>query len=260
VWAFATAGVRAEALFAAVAEAAVASGLRDFIPQALAKTVWAFATVGARAEALFAAVAEVVVGSRLRDLTPQAMATIVWAFIAADVHHAELPVVCKHDISRSLCTSPAEWLPDSLTQLHQWQTWASLLGADEQLLESSALQRCRDAMVASRTTSSLLQRDVGQKLSKLETGWEEEFLEPTTGYALDLALPAQRRAVEVDGPSHFLLLDRRGERAPNGSTWLKRRLLASAGWRVVAVPYYEWDALVGAEAQQRYLCDALGTI
>ena len=64
----------------------------------------------------------------------------------------------------------------------------------------------------------------------------------------------------MDGPSHFLLPDGRGERAPNGSTWLKRRLLASAGWRVVAVPYYEWDALGGAEAQQRYLREALGTI
>jgi hypothetical protein len=68
------------------------------------------------------------------------------------------------------------------------------------------------------------------------------------------------RAVEVDGPSHFLLPDERGECAPNGRTRLKRRLLASAGWRVVAVPYYEWDALGGAEAQQRYLREALGTI
>eukprot|EP00966_Prymnesium_polylepis_P093589 2165936-Prymnesium_polylepis.1 len=72
-------------------------------------------------------------------------------------------------------------------------------------------------MEASRTTSSLLQTDVGLQLSKLETGWEEEFLEPTTGYALDLALPSQRPAVEVDGPWHVLLPDGRGERVPNGS-------------------------------------------
>jgi len=242
-----------------VAEAAVGSGLRDFNPQNLANTAWAFATAGVRAEALFAAVAEAAVGSGLRDFNPQALANTAWAFTAADVQHTLL-VECTREISRSLCTSPGDWPQHLLTQLHQWQTWASLVGADEQLLELSVRQRCRDTMEACRTTSSLLQTDVGLQLSKLETGWEEEFLEPTTGYALDLALPAQRRAVEVDGPSHFLLLDRRGERAPNGSTWLKRRLLASAGWRVVAVPYYEWDALVGAEAQQRYLRDALGTI
>ena len=64
-----------------------------------------------------------------------------------------------------------------------------------------------------------------------------------TGYSLDLALPSSRVAVEVDGPSHFLLPDSRGVRKPNGPTLLKRRLLAAAGWRVISVPFYEWDGL-----------------
>ena len=52
-----------------------------------------------------------------------------------------------------------------------------------------------------------------------------------TGYSLDLALPSSRVAIEVDGPSHFLLPDSRGVRKPNGPTLLKRRLLAAAaGW------------------------------
>ena len=56
--------------------------------------------------------------------------------------------------------------------------------------------------------------------------------------------------VEVDGPSHFLLPDSRGEQAPNGSTLLKRRLLVRAGWRVLSVPYIEWNAL-GSNAEKR---------
>ena len=44
-WAFATAGVEARALYAAVAEA-VGSELRGFKPQELSNTVWAFATAG----------------------------------------------------------------------------------------------------------------------------------------------------------------------------------------------------------------------
>ena len=80
-----------------------------------------------------------------------------------------------------------------------------------------------------------------------------EHLEPHTGYSLDLALPSSRVAVEVDGPSHFLLPDGRGLRRPNGSTLLKRRLLAAAGWRVISVPFYEWDGVATANGQQTYL-------
>ena len=78
-------------------------------------------------------------------------------------------------------------------------------------------------------------------LAAVQHGFEEEHLEPRTGYSLDLALPSSRVAVEVDGPSHFLLPDGRGVRKPNGPTLLKRRLLRAAGWRVISVPFYEWD-------------------
>ena len=58
---------------------------------------------------------------------------------------------------------------------------------------------------------------------------------------------------EADGPSHFLLPDGRGARKPNGPTLLKRRLLAAAGWRVISVPFYEWDGFATANGQQTYL-------
>ncbi|EOD31305.1 hypothetical protein EMIHUDRAFT_232076 [Emiliania huxleyi CCMP1516] len=41
--------------------------------------------------------------------------------------------------------------------------------------------------------------------------------------------------------------------APNGPTLLKRRLLAAAGWRVISVPFFEWDALPTASERQTYL-------
>ena len=55
-------------------------------------------------------------------------------------------------------------------------------------------------------------------------------------------------AVEVDGPSHFLEPDDRGHRPANGPTLLKRRLLRAAGWRLVSVPFYEWDDLSARRA------------
>ena len=65
--------------------------------------------------------------------------------------------------------------------------------------------------------------------------------------------PRSRVAIEVDGPSHFLLPDGRGVRKPTGPTLLKRRLLAAAGWRVISVPFYEWGRFTTANDRQTYL-------
>ena len=59
-------------------------------------------------------------------------------------------------------------------------------------------------------------------------------------------------AIEVDGPSHFC------GRAPTGATALKRRQLRAAGWALLPVPYWEWDALGrNKAAKAEYLRAAL---
>ena len=51
--------------------------------------------------------------------------------------------------------------------------------------------------------------------------------------------------------SHFL------GRTPTGATALKRRQLRAAGWALLPVPYWEWDALGSEAAKQAYLQRAL---
>jgi len=131
-------------------------------------------------------------------------------------------------ISDSLARDPSIWSEEARSQLHQWQLWLSLeRGADGQqhLLCESQRELCCDAMQGTEVTISRLQRSVAIALAAVQHGFEEEHLEPRTGYSLDLALPSSRVAIEVDGPSHFLLPDGRGVRKPNGPTLLKRRLL-----------------------------------
>eukprot|EP00964_Phaeocystis_antarctica_P012386 scaffold6828_cov66-Phaeocystis_antarctica.AAC.1 len=76
--------IEAGALFTAVAEAAVRSGLCCFKPQELANTAWAFATAGQRAPALLDAIATEAVRSSLREFDPQNLANTAWALAKAD--------------------------------------------------------------------------------------------------------------------------------------------------------------------------------
>ena len=73
------------------------------------------------------------------------------------------------------------------------------------------------------------------------------------GYSLDALISHGGRevAVEVDGPTHFV------GRTPTGATALKRRQLRAAGWALLPVPYWEWDALGSQAAKQEYLMRAL---
>ena len=44
---------------------------------------------------------------------------------------------------------------------------------------------------------------------------------------------------------------------------LKQRLLQAAGWRLITVPFYEWDRLMGTQEQHVYLqhlVSALGLV
>ena len=77
---------------------------------------------------------------------------------------------------------------------------------------------------------------------------EQEHLCLQTGRIIDIALLDQRIAIEVDGPSHYLNTQRR-----TGTTLLRDRVLAGAGWRVVSIPFFELDALKSMSAQKEYI-------
>jgi RAP domain len=86
-------------------------------------------------------------------------------------------------------------------------------------------------------------------------------------FSIDIANVKEKIAIEVDGPFHFLLkmdngrLMKHGQSGiansmyeVNGSTMLKRRLLALMGWNVIVVPYWEWNAVQGNEQKERQYC------
>ena len=74
------------------------------------------------------------------------------------------------------------------------------------------------------------------------------------GYSVDVVISlidGREVGVEVDGPGHFF-----GE-VPTGATVLKRRQLRAAGWTLLPLPYWEWNALADPPAKEDYLLRAL---
>ena len=81
------------------------------------------------------------------------------------------------------------------------------------------------------------------------------------GYSVDVLVQWKLVwvAFEVDGQYHFL--NDPSDRSANGATLLKRRQLRALGWRVVSVPYWEWDNVKGIDSKSRaYLSNLLESI
>ena len=115
-------------------------------------------------------------------------------------------------------------------------------------------QRCaRHFAEGSRHASpSRLQRAVAAALRRAGTALDEEVvLADAGGYSVDLLLSGSRVVVEVDGPTHYVT----GPRgyAAAGATRLKHQQLRAFGYRVVSVPFWEWQRLQSAPQQMAYL-------
>lgn len=66
----------------------------------------------------------------------------------------------------------------------------------------------------------------------------------SSGYAIDIAIPSLRIAVEIDGPSHFARnADRR-----LGPSVMKHRHLSKRGWRVFSVTAQDWSTAESSSA------------
>jgi hypothetical protein len=304
MWALATLGVQVDAYLAAVLSARAISLAGEFKPQEVANLMWALATLGIEPESgLVKAMSNQAV-SIAGEFTPQNVANLLWALAVLSVcAEKELvgamllrAVACLDDLTTqgatnvlwALAVLGAEADPTAagavaaraveaageldcreLSQLHQVLLAAELEGLFRgldlaELVGPSLAERCRGAFEGAAVSGSKLQAAVARCLAGLGVPFEEEAIEPRTGYRVDMLVTAQAPAggggtwgpcvVEVDGPKHFVAkAGGGGGWRPNGSTLLKRRLLAQAGWRVVSLPFWELDSCAGQEAQAAYL-------
>lgn len=84
---------------------------------------------------------------------------------------------------------------------------------------------------------SKLQKEVCEALIGMGVSYVSE--DTSSGYAVDIAVPQLRIAVEIDGPYHFARTD---TERPLGPTALKRRQLEKMGWHVLSITLDDWQA------------------
>ena len=235
-WAFATAGHAAPALFDAIATESIGR-VCVFAPQNLANTAWAFATAGHAAPALFDAIGTESAG-RVCELNAQDLANTAWAYAAMDHLPAESSLFDQRFAHR--CDALAhEFSIEELCQLHQWRLWyAGERSCSDGLPGAALLARSDAAFRSVEPQPSRTQREVAKALLSLGASVHQEVV-LEEGYSLDMVVDwrGQRLAVEAGGLSHFV------GREPTAATLLKRRQLKHFGWRLVAVPYWEWDEI-----------------
>jgi hypothetical protein len=82
----------------------------------------------------------------------------------------------------------------------------------------------------------------------------EDSVDKRSFLAVDMASRERMLAIEFHGPFHY----NKGGRIPNARTLMKKRLLKKRGWKVLAIPWWEWQVLGTKDDRILYLKKLLG--
>jgi hypothetical protein len=243
VWSYATARESHSFLFQKLVNVAI-SRRNECNPQDIANLLWAYASVGIIDQHLFTSFATAV-RSVLSQCDSQALTNIAWAYAVANVTN---PLLFNTDFVAALARAN-DFVPENLSQLHQWQLWQDELKSGINLPQALC-DKCRQAFISESYQSSSFQDDVISMLLCIGLRPKEEVLTPS-GYRLDalVEVNGMKVGIEVDGPYHFI------NQKPTGSTLLKRRQVNNLDdICIVSVPYWEWNKLERERAKkQEYL-------
>jgi RAP domain len=258
-WAFASLNQGAPGLLDAIAKAALVQ-IHDFNPQALSNTAWSFAMLNHETPPLLLEAIARAVQIRIHEFNPQALTSMAWSFAVFDMEESNLLFTyVDSPLTQALQSiDPSSFSVENLCRLPQFQLWCQeqqTNGGGASNSSSELRRRCREAFVLSVDAKkpSRLQNDVMESLRTVQgISQVEEEVSTDSGYSVDAVVMfrGERIAVEVDGPFHFV-----GQsQSPNGATALKhRQLRALEGWKLVAIPYWEWNGIdTGPKKERTY--------
>eukprot|EP00775_Hariotina_reticulata_P004283 gene4283-biopygen6010 len=156
-----------------------------------------------------------------------------------------------------------------LYQTHIWLLDCQLAGCMQGLLgilTAEQLQQCKATWLANfpvTAAHSKYQLRGFAVLQQLPMEWQqpprlEQLCQPDGVLSIDITATTAagvQLAVEADGPWHFRWPD--SDRGLMGPTLFRNRALAARGYRVVSVPWFDWEQLNSKQEQQRWLMAAI---
>jgi hypothetical protein len=250
LWALATLGWQAgEAAMHGALEAAAVRVASTMKAQEVANTLWALATLGWHAgggsirSALEGAV--VLVAS---SMSVQDVANVLWALAVLGWKASTEMAQCFERLVDRFVSADGQVVrlaARDLSQLLQAHLASQFLGLGLVMLPPPCLEVALEAYreKARNVTTSTAQREVADSLGRLGTAHQLEYATADGLFSIDIAIVDRRIALEFDGPSHFTT----NTLQPLGHTLLRNRLLSAMGWKVVSIPFFEWNGLRQAE-------------
>ena len=104
-----------------------------------------------------------------------------------------------------------------------------------------------DVKQKSNKQDSSYVRDISN--SALGLGLKLLHEDTSSGYAVDIAIPALKVAIEADGPTHRS----RNTGQLLGATVVKQRHVRAAGWHLVNLAHDDWDQLCSRQQKLHYI-------
>lgn len=222
--------------------------LSKFDNRALSDTIWGMATLCCSSSALIGELLKLA-ESRLSSFRFRDVCKIIWALaVFGNLHSASF-------LEQILSMAMEVDSTDDPIAKHQVLLFLLSLEAQDHVLPATkvdpryihlrrvCVESWMHQLAEEQQTNLLKTQNKVFKAIKLIPGCSEAIFEYNDGiFIIDIALylsKGHKVAVEVDGPTHFLL---NFPDKLNGSTVLRNRLLKQQGWTVVSVPVSFWNA------------------
>jgi len=271
-WSFATLGLMPGAEAWAALEAAVVRVGPGMNAQNVSNTLWSVATLGLMPGAEAWAALEAAVVRVARDMKPQAVANSVFGFLTlAATRGAPLPA-CYPFLWRVACGFEQQsFKPVEMSMLFQaYLIHTELVKSDvldEVTFPPWIMHEAREAWMRQAQEEVKMgwwPKEIASILGDLGIPHEVERLTDDGYFSVDVYLPGNDIALELDGPTHFIASAGEGgasgdkpctTRTPRSE--IRDMFLARRHRVVLSVPWFEFDKLRGRAEKSEYVAAKL---
>ena len=224
--------------------------LDELTPATLSGVLFAFSKMGVWCDDMGQAIAPKVI-SLMSTLNSAELSSVLWAYAVGAQLVPELVIAATEELlvrprsvekfgNRHDLSVKDEWvskwslsvlLDECPSGLQPFSMFENMPGLKER---NGDFATCSLAPV----NSSLAHTDISKRLGGLGVLHENEA--KINGVVVDIAMPSEKVALEIDGPWHFVLLSDGSQRYDGPTQW-KHRKAESTGWKVVNITTKDYE-------------------